>query len=204
MSGRPSRSVRFFVSLAVVAVALTVASGEARAEGWEVAPFVGFRFGGSVEEINSARQLDFDGAPAWGVSFGRAIGHEARVEGIWSHQSTSIGEFDLGVDIDYLHVAGVYDPQRDKKIAGFVLASAGVAILAPEFDGDSATRFSASVGGGGKFALNERLAIRLDARVWAVFTSSSAAVFCSGGCIFAFSSSAILQLETTAGLVIGF
>ena len=158
----------------------------------------------SVEEVGSRTEVDFDKTLGYGLSIGRAVRGDGRVEGTWSHQSTSLGGTDLGLDIDYLHVAGVYEPQRDRKVGAFVLASAGLVILRPESTHDSSTGLSGSIGGGGKFVLGERLSIRLDARLWVVFTSSSAMAYCNGGCTFAFSSDALLQFETSAGLVIGF
>jgi hypothetical protein len=191
--------------LILVVIVLVAAAPPARAENWEVTPFLGYRTGGNVTEIESGNQVDFDVTPTWGVSLGRWISPETRIEGTWSHQLTDLEGYAFGVNIDHLHVAGVYEPVPKGKAGGYVLASAGVTNFNPSASGaGSDTRLSGSVGGGGRFRLSPRMSLRAEARLWAVLTSANAAVFCDQGCVFAFSGGGMLQFELSLGLAIAF
>jgi len=191
--------------LGLVAGALTAATPAVHAENWEVTPFLGYRTGGHVNEIDGGSQVDFDATPTWGVSLGRFISEEKRIEGTWSHQSTDLEGYALGVNVDHFHIAGVYEPVPKGKAGGFVLVSAGVTHFNPSAAGaGSDTRLSGSVGGGGRFRLSPRLSLRAEARVWGVLTSANAAVFCDEGCVFQFSGGGLLQFELSLGLAIAF
>jgi hypothetical protein len=60
------------------------------------------------------------------------------------------------------------------------------------------------LGGGLLYHVSDRVGIRLEARGWYTFTESGAAVFCSGGCVVAFSGSGFGQVELTTGLQLSF
>lgn len=197
--------VRFGIVLLLFAAAATAVSAESEERNWEITPFVGYRIGGDVDEIESNRTYDFEGAAGFGLTVGRWIGEDQRLELTWSRQPTELDGIDYGVDIDYLQFAGVYEPSREKKASGYVLASLGLTHFDPAADGaGSNTFFSGSVGGGGRFRLSERLVLRLEARGYGTLTSGSTQVFCSGGCVFQLSGTGLLQLELSAGLAIAF
>jgi hypothetical protein len=161
---------------------------------------VGLRFGGQVEEIDTGRTLDFEPSAVFGLTVGRELSPETRIEGTWSHQSTSLDERDLDIRVDYLHVAGVYHPDSDRKSSGFVLVSAGVTL----FDAAGTTDPSFSVGGGGRFEIGRGIALELEARLWGTLTSASGGVFCAGGCVVEFTGTGVFQLELSTGLVFEF
>ena len=72
-----------------VTLLLVLAVSPAAADGnWEITPFAGFRFGGSVDEIETGRSYSFDGSAGWGLTLGRWIGEDQRVELTWSQQPT--------------------------------------------------------------------------------------------------------------------
>jgi len=184
---------------------LFIPATAAHAEDWEITPSVGYRFGGDVEEIQTSRSYDFDGAASYGLTVGRWIADEQRLELTWSRQPSGLSGIDYDVDIDYLQFAGAYEPGREKQVGGYVLASLGATRFDPaEAGAESSVFFSGSVGGGGRFRLSERLALRLEGRGYYTLTSGSTTIFCGGGCTFQLSGTGLLQLEFSAGLAIGF
>ncbi len=65
--------------------------------------------------------------------------------------------------------------------------------------------FSLAAAGGGQFRISERLAFRLEGRLYATLTSVSFAGQCvSGACTFAVSGSGALQFEGLGALVLRF
>ena len=188
------------------AIVLSLATGApVAAADWEVVPFAGLRAGGAFDDADSGASIDFDATPAWGVTLGRALGPDTRIEGTWSHQSTALEARAVDLDVDHLHVAGVYEPVSQDATGGYVLASAGLTRFDSSVPGASSeTRFSLGVGGGARVRLDRRLSLRLEARGWAVLTSAGAGAICAGGCEFFFSGSGLFQIEASAGLAVAF
>ena len=187
----------------VLATALGLAgAGRAVAAEWEVAPFAGMRFGGSFDESSTGAIVDFDPAPAFGITLGRSLARETRVELTWSRQQTELEDRGIDLDVDHLHVAGVYAP---RPTGGYVLASAGLTRFEASLAGSSAdVGFSLGVGGGARVPVGRKLSLRLEARGWAVLTSGGAGAICSGGCTFFFTGSGLFQLEGSIGLAVPF
>lgn len=191
--------------LLVAATAVCCTGGGAWGADWEVVPFGGMRFGGSLEESSTGETVDFDPSPVWGITVGRALSRETRFEGTWSHQSTGLEDRTIDLDVDHLHFAGVYEPGSMRGAGGYVLASAGVTLLDSSVPGaDLDSGFSLGVGGGARVRIDRRLSLRVEARGWAVLTSGSAGAICSGGCLFLFSGSGLFQLEGSVGLAVAF
>jgi hypothetical protein len=186
----------------VLAAGLALASGgPAGAADWEVAPFAGVRFGGSFDDSSGAI-VDFDPAPAFGITLGRSLARETRVELTWSRQQTALEERSIDLDVDHLHIAGVYAP---RPTGGYVLASAGLTRFDSSLAGaDTDVGFSLGIGGGARVPIDRRLSLRLEARGWAVLTSGGGGAVCSGGCVFFFSGSGLFQLEGSVGLAVAF
>ena len=173
---------------------------------WQLTPFVGFQTGGNLDDVSTGRTLDFDAGGVLGITVGRSLDHETRLEGTWSHQRSTLSGTGISLAVDHLHFAGVYEPEPKKRAGGFVLFSAGVSRLALDQPGlDPETRFSLSIGGGGRFPLGNHISLRLEARGWFIFTNSDGSAFCSqGGCQFRFSGDGILQVEISTGITFAF
>ncbi len=56
------------------------------AQGFEIAPVAGYRFGGDFFELLSGKPLDIDGAPVVGVVVNVPTHDGFQVEGLFSHQ----------------------------------------------------------------------------------------------------------------------
>ena len=67
-----------------------VASAPLSAQGIEIAPFGGYRFGGDLFEIAAGQSLDADGAPALGVVFDFPLWHGFQIEGFVSRQEAEV------------------------------------------------------------------------------------------------------------------
>jgi len=177
----------------------------------EIAPFVGYRFGGAVTDATTGAGASLDGAGAFGLIFDVPVQRGADLEVLLSRQSTGVDlerypevtRFDLTVD----HLmAGVraHFPTRQRSVHPFLAVYVGLT----HFSGDSGevtadTRFAAALGGGAVFDLSPRVGVRLDARVYASFVESGAGLFCGGGgCSGVFGGSAMVQGEIAAALVV--
>jgi hypothetical protein len=179
---------------------------------WEIAPFVGFVTGGSVDNLTTGASSGFDSGASLGLMADFRLGEESWLEIIWSRQKTEActeclwdRQEPFEVDIDYLHVGGMYQPAREK-VRPFVLASVGFTRFAPSPGGFKNQIFlSGAVGGGAKFFFGPRIGLRLDARLWGTFGSGSFGGFCGeGGCAIGFSEGGTLQFQGVAALVVAF
>ena len=179
----------------------------------ELAIALGLRAGGDLEISGSGRSPDLDATAVYGLIYNHGLGPETFLTTFWSHQSTELsapGEFSdgdsFGIDIDYLHVGSVYRPERDGAAQGYVQFTAGLTWYRAERSGfGDELGFSLAAGGGGQFRISERLAFRVEGRIYATLTSASFAGLCvSGACTFAVSGSGALQFEGLGALVFGF
>lgn len=214
---------RYCLALAPLLVALALVSPLADAQlskrgtsepvGWELAPFAGFRFGGSFNISNDPqlaaendRDIDVDNAPAYGVVLEFPSGHQTQWQFMYSHQST---EFDLDspgfptktdLDIDYLHFGGTF-VMDGKKVRPYVGFGLGVSQFRPDgSDFDDETEFSFGFMGGYKIRMTERVGLRLDFRALGTVVDSDSRIFCSGGCVVRWESSMFWQYDATLGL----
>jgi opacity protein-like surface antigen len=181
-------------------------AGEA---GLEFAPFVGYRFGGSLENDRTDRTLDFDEASDWGFTFSQPATETTRYELLYSHQDTSLADttdpnnaFDL--DVHYFHMGGTVDVYQDR-FTPYFSGGVGMTYMHPGQEGyDNETRFSLSVGGGLKWYPTERLGIRFEMRGYSTLVNSNSSLFCDGGCELQISGDAFPQFETNLGLIFRF
>lgn len=145
----------------------------------ELTPFVGYRFGGQIDEnanFLGREDFDVDDGKSAGLILGFAVTRGLQVELIWSHQATRLfrdrGLFDPGaelfdIDLDYYH-AGVAYQWTLGQVRPFVGASVGATELDPEEPGlSSATRFSIGIGGGVKLMFTHNLGLRFEGRLLA-------------------------------------
>ncbi len=199
---------RVFVLLGGVVLCVPAAAGEN-----ELAIALGLRAGGELEISGTGRSPDLDATAAYGLIYNRRLRPETFVTAFWSHQSTEFtapGEFidgdSFGIDIDYLHAGSVYRPDREGAAQGYVQVTAGLTWYRAQRSGfGDELGFSLAAAGGGEFRISERLAFRLEGRLYATLTSVSFAGQCvSGGCTFAVSGSGALQFEGLGALVLRF
>jgi hypothetical protein len=193
----------------VVALLIVVAPGVARAEsGMQLTPFVGFRFGGGVQDSTDGTDFDIEPAANFGLVFDKRLKNpETTFQFVWSHQGTDVDvsnqqSFDL--DIDYFHVGATYSPGN-----GFVVITVGATQFDPGGNFSSETKFSAAAGGGVRKMVTDKLGYLIEGRAYLTFAGGSSSLFCSGGggganCLFTFDGDVVLQASIDVGLIIAF
>lgn len=146
---------------------------------FEVTPFVGYTWGGTVYTGQSIFSQDADVASSANV--GASVGFPVNPNGMKielsiDHQSTNLTAgstslFDPGTrigDLDLTYYqAGILMPFGDSSrqtVTPFFVGSLGVATLDPRGNGVSATRFAGTVGGGVKVPISRSLGFRGDIR----------------------------------------
>ena len=184
-------------------ILLIGAAAPVAAEGWEIVPSIGYRTGGELTEISTGRTPDIQPGPIFGLTFNRAIRPDGLIGVTWSRQPSELDGFGKELSIDYLHFQGIYEPNREAKAGGYVVASAGLTFMTAS--GSSSEVFlSLSAGGGGRFALSRTLSLKVEGRVWASIADGGTTVLCAGGCVFAISGTGLFQMEVSTGLAIAF
>ena len=197
-------------ALAVLA-ALALPSA-ASAQDFEIAPFGGYRFGGDFFEVISGRQLDLDGAPAFGVAVDVPTSPGSQFEAFVTHQQADVpvptypgGEIRRWpMAVDHYQVGGLYEfhpgPMRP-----FLTGNVGLTRYGTT--GDNEVRFAFGLGGGVKLLPAGHFGVRLESRLFGTFVDANAHAFACGpnvGCAIAVDADLLWQIEFTAGLVIRF
>ena len=188
------------------------AQGPEREIRGEITPFAGYRIGGEFEDTDTGEALDLDEAASYGLLFDWNLDSRRQIEVLYSHQETELdlegsvaGVERFDVDVDYLQIGGVYIIDDSTRVQPYVAATVGITHLDPQDSGlDSETKFSGSIGVGGKIQFSERIGLRFEGRGYMTLFDSSGEVFCSGGCQIKVESSAFTQLEFFTGITISF
>jgi hypothetical protein len=196
----------------VIAASLVMACSSAGAgDTFQLTPFIGFQFGGGVENLSDGSDFDVDPSASYGLVFDKTLKNkETTFEFVWNRQDTRIdverlsGRFPLV--IDYFHFGATYSPSESD---GFVVVTAGATYFDPGGGYGSETKFSVAAGGGIRKMFNDTLGLRVEGRAYLTFAGGSSAIFCTGGggggnCLFAFSGDAVVQAEIDAGLILAF
>src|SRR5262245_59775151 len=142
--------VRALVFAAILARAASVC-----AQGVEVAPFGGYRFGGGFFEVVAGRSVDTDGAPARGVTVDVPLPRGFQIEGSFSHQQANVpvvlqpsGTLQrLRVSVDHWQAGGLQE-YGGGRVRPFATGLLGLTRFAAS--GDNELRFMIAAGGGVK------------------------------------------------------
>ena len=184
----------------------------AAAQGVEIAPVGGYRFGGGFFERVTQQPVDLDGALAVGVVVNVPLHDGLFVEAFVTHQDAgvTVPESASGpaarwhLIVDHFQAGGLQEFGYGRRARPFLTGLLGLTRYAA--DGDNEIRFTASAGGGVKLTPAPRVGIRLDGRVLATFVDvEGRAIACSPGiCLVAFNADIVWQAEFTVGLVVAF
>jgi hypothetical protein len=204
-----SRRSRF---LCTVALLIAVASPAAvvHAQGVEVSPFYGYRFGGDFFEIVTRHPVDLDGAPAMGVALDVPLRDGLQLEGFFTHQDGHVAAFATPfgpvqrVAVDHWLGGALQEFGGGTRVRPFATGMFGLTRYAIE--GDNEIRFTVNGGGGAKLFATRHIGVRLDGRISATFVDANgSAIACaSGGCFLALHVNVVWQAEFTAGMVVRF
>lgn len=197
-------------SLAALAF-VTGQTASLRAQGVEVAPFAGYRFGGDFFEVVTEQPVDLDGAPALGVVVDVPLSDGVQVEALFTHQEARVAvparasgaATTWQITVDHWQGGGLQEFGRGRA-RPFLTGMLGLTRYAAE--GDSELRFVLGAGGGVKLFPWPRLGVRLDGRAFATFVDVDGRfIACSpGACFIALNTNVVWQAEFTAGMVVRF
>jgi len=194
-----------------IVIALLAWSAPASAQGVEIAPFGGYRFGGDLFELAAGHSLDADGAPALGVVLDFPLWSGFQIEGLVSRQESDVfvplvpsgALARRRISVDQWH-GGALQEFIDGPVRPFLTSTFGLTRYAADFDTE--VRFALSVGGGVKLFPSSHVGLRLDSRVIATFVDASGNAFaCTpGACLIALHVNVAWQAEFSAGVVFKF
>jgi hypothetical protein len=196
-------------TIGVIALAILLAPvALVHAQGIELMPFAGYRFGGDFFELIAGRPVDLDGSPTLGVVLNVPLSNGLQVEALVTQQQATFfvpaGPFQPDTrwraTVGHAQVGGLQE-FSDGKIRPFLTGLFGLTRYATA--GDSEVRFTIGAGGGVKMFPLANLGFRLDGRVHATFVDADieGSVCASGRCFAAVDVNMVWQTEFTAGIV---
>ena len=179
---------------------------------FEITPMIGFATGGSFDDDVSDASFDVDDNAIVGLTFHITSVTGGQYEFSYWREDTSLEspllftpgpEFD--VTVDYLQVGGTYPADFGKGWHPYIVATIGAARWDPDQAGlDSETFFAGTIGGGLRYNMTERVALKLEGRALASFLDSNSSVFCfsngGGGCAIAASGDLVTRWTASAGV----
>ena len=128
-----------------------------------------------------------------------------RFELLWSHQDSSVnfnGDYGLGkvnVTIDVIQLGGECE-YGFKSLRGYVSADLGATHFSSDGYGDD-TKFSFSIGGGGKAFLTRNIYLFADLRGFCTVTEAQGSfIYYNGTTVASFTGSAFWQGQASAGV----
>lgn len=204
----PARLFRW----ALLAIACILGSAHPlHAQGIEITPFGGYRFGNDFFELITGRPVDTDGAPAVGAVVDVPVGNGLQIEGLFTHQDAHVtmepGSFGplrrAKVSVDHWQ-GGALQEYAAGRVRPFANGLLGLTRYAGE--GDSEIRFMVGAGGGVKLFATETIGVRLNGLVSATFVYFDArALACGSGvgvCFVGVNTDIVWQVEFSAGLIV--
>jgi hypothetical protein len=203
MSSRTCSAAAIFLAACLAGSAST-----ASAQGIEITPFGGYRFGGDFFELVSGGTVDTDGAPAVGAIVDVPLGYGLQFEALFTHQDAHVtsqaGPFGLPsrwrVSVDHVQ-GGALQEYSSGRVRPFATGLLGLTRYAG--GGDSEIRFSLGAGGGVKLFPSSRFGVRLNGQVFSTFVYGNAWVSCgSYACLLKVHTDIVWQMEFSAALVV--
>lgn len=178
------------------------------AQGVELMPFSGYRFGGDLFELASGYPVDQDGSPAVGVVVNVPLSNGMQVEAMVTQQRASVpiaippfGRAALRrVKVGIAQVGGLQELSGGR-IRPFLTGVVGLTRYASEEN--SEVRFTVGAGGGVKLFPLPRIGFRLDGRLYTTFVDADLQYLaCTPGtCLTALHVDMVWQAEFTAGII---
>lgn len=201
------------------ATLLAAPLAQAQAPRFEIMPFVGTRIGGGfdveAQTTGESTSVDLDSGASYGVDLGLYANDRGFYELLYSSQETSLDSRDpalRGVDvrIDHLQVGGTAFFPQDTFFVPYLSLTLGAAFLQPQQGPyDSETKFSASLGAGLRFPVNERFSVSLGLRGYLTVLEADTGLFCisdadGASCLVESSGDTFFQTEAQLGLNLRF
>lgn len=162
--------------------------------GFEVAGFGGWSTGGEFkwqgggaivngDVTATGSRVGLDDHSSFAVAADLHTSDSTAYELFYSREATQLpspmkGATAADVTVSYLHVGGLLAlDESDRPLKPYAIGGLGITRLSPGEDGDSRTRFSASLGLGLRWAATDHLSLRLEGRGFVTLMNNDA-VFC--------------------------
>lgn len=173
-------------------------------------PFVGYRFGGEVQDASTSKEYSFEDSSSFGLVLDYAPkDYLGRYELLWSHQESSLdfqgnsglGKVDLTIDV--IQVGGLAE-FGSEHLRPYVSAHLGATHYSSHGYGDD-TKFSLGIGGGVKAFVTKNLYLRADIRGFCtVVEAEGSFIYFNGITVATFSGSTLWQAEASVGIGFNF
>lgn len=193
-------------SLLAASALLTVAPIHLHAEGVEVSPFYGYRFGGDFEDAATGDSYQIQSAPTYGIMLDLPFGtNGVRTELLWCRQNTDIqfpgadGPGLIDLTIDSWEIGAIADEKKDDFVE-YISAHVGLTHMsAGGYGSDTRVNLSAAVGA--KFFLKPNVALKAELRGICTFVDGDATfISIDGATLIQFTGSTMWQGQVTVGL----
>jgi hypothetical protein len=186
---------------------------------FEVTPWAGYRIGGEFETGQQggdpAGRTDVRDGNGWGIDLGLYRDATSYYQVFYARRDAGLQTMDealRGTDIriEYAHFGGTLLFPQARGYTGYVSATVGLTRMSARTSGyDPERKFSASLGGGVRLPLTERLHASFGARGYATFVSSESNLVCisdagEAGCLLRSSGRTVWEAEAQAGLTFQF
>lgn len=178
------------------------------AQGVEVMPYGGYRFGGDLFELASGHKADVDGSPALGFVVNVPLSNGMQVETMVTQQRARVpvatapfGSVAFqSVSVGYAQIGGLQELSGGR-VRPFLTGVLGLTRYAS--DADSEVRFTVGAGGGVKLFPVSRIGVRLDGRLYTTFVDGDLGFLActTGTCVTTLHVDFAWQAEFSAGIV---
>jgi hypothetical protein len=207
---------RFIFTMLAGASLMMPAHAQQTSARFELTPFGGYRFGGTLEIEESPDSFDFEDSASFGLIVNFPHRANTRWEILYANQSTeaefsgvATGDEVIDVDLQMLQIGGTYQFEGEKVLPYLAATLGATHAKASGTSSESDTFWSGSIGLGILVAPNSRIGLRLEARAYGTFTNSSTDLLCASGpggagCAIQVAGDLLTQIETFAGVVIRF
>lgn len=200
--------------LGLLAMALVATAPLAAQAGLEIAPTIGYRFGGTVDSDEG--EFSANDNVAWGGTIGYRVKRDGLVELVYSRQPTTVqfdsdiaGQLTVGdAAIEYIQIGGALEFGHNENTKPYFALTVGGTHLAPQATGLSDDwLFSFGAALGIKTYLSQHFGLRAQMRLWMSTLSADTQFWCTlpGGCIISASNGVFFaQGEISGGVMFVF
>jgi len=215
----PAAAIIAIASCALLVPTIGVAEDTIPPTRVEFTLFGGYRTGGTVEQTigttDAGVPIQLDASLDKGASYGIALNWEAESDSFYefaySRQETTLdATTPFDVTVEYLQIGGyVTAAEKSAKVMPYFVLTAGIGRLVPDDDDLRATtKFAATIGGGVKWSFTEHIAMRFDARLYAMFLGNENNLMCGGSggitCKIQLQGDVLVQPDVSLGITYGF
>ena len=185
---------------------------------FEITPYGAYSFGGTFNDSETGASVALKNSANAGLILNFRESANTQWEVLYSLQPAEADvtgitttTSPLDIDVHYLQAGGTYQADGDR-VRPYLAATVGAAHYDVKTEGfDSDTFFSFSIGTGLQLRPNDRLGLRLEARLFGTFLNSDSTLFCvsdpgggTAGCAFTVTGEILWQVQTMAGVVFRF